>query len=149
MGRGPVAGRGAPAWLRALVLLCVLFGVGAMHTLGHLESHGQHGAPPAAAAAQAHPDAPAAHPDAAAGRASPSGHHSPDGDGAPLPPLDPTSVCLALAGAVLTALLATAAAHTRSPLPPALFRAAQAPPAPAVRRPPAPPSLSALQVLRI
>ncbi|MFW5420151.1 hypothetical protein J0910_26395 [Nocardiopsis sp. CNT-189] len=142
MGRGPLAGRGASARLRALVLLCVLFGVGAMHTLGHLESHGHGGAPPAAVAAQAHPDA-------AAGHAAPSGPHSPGGGGAPLPPLDPASVCLALAGAVLTALLATAAAHTRSPLPAALFRAVPAPPVPAVRRPPAPPSLSALQVLRI
>src|SRR5690606_37171185 len=106
MGRRPLEGRGAPPWLRLLVLLCVLFGVAAMHTLGHLESHGHHGAPPVAAADQAHPDA-------AAGHASSPGHSSPGsspgGDGTPLPPLDPASVSLAL-GAVFTALLATAAA---------------------------------------
>ncbi|MBX9388025.1 hypothetical protein K5M73_07190 [Streptomonospora halotolerans] len=109
-------------------MLGLLFGVGAMHTLGHHPEHA-HGTPP---------------PPAAAAHADPATAH----DGTDPPALDPTSVCLAIGGIALALIGVAAALFTPWP------RVPVGPP-PAMRwrltavALPAPPSLAKLQVLRI
>ncbi|WP_236700530.1 DUF6153 family protein [Allosalinactinospora lopnorensis] len=109
-----------------VLLLSLLIGVGAMHTLGHAPDS-THGAA------------------AVTGPADPGPMHEEPG----LPVLDPTSVCLAIGGFVIALLgvAAVALAHW----PGALVRSPSW-----VRRwalritsPPEPPSLAKLQVLRI
>ncbi|WP_179643636.1 DUF6153 family protein [Spinactinospora alkalitolerans] len=114
-----------PAWVRMLLLGALLFGVAAMHTLGHPQADG-HGPAPAAA----HADPVAAHADSG------------------LPAMDPTSVCLAIGGMAIALLGLAAAVFTPWPgvlvPPPARIRW------PLLRTaPPDPPSLAKLQVLRL
>ncbi|HLU95336.1 MAG TPA: hypothetical protein VKZ89_00695 [Thermobifida alba] len=118
-----------PAWVRLLLLLPVLFGFGAMHTLGH------HNAP-----SERHP-VPVA---AAAVHAVPSVHDASD-----LPDTDPTSMCPALNVTVAALLSLTSVALLAwpgllAPPPSWLHRLALR-----FAPPPLPPSLARLQVLRI
>jgi hypothetical protein len=98
-----------PALLRTLVrfglLVALLLGVGAMHTLGH-----QHEDAHAAVHAAHGTDSYEAHGHAAAGPQASA--DSADG----IPRLDPTTMCLAI-GAVVVALFGAAAALCRLPGP--------------------------------
>ncbi|MFC3995016.1 hypothetical protein ACFOVU_03765 [Nocardiopsis sediminis] len=183
--------RTVPLWARLVLLLCVVVGVGAMHTLGHLHSDHESGA--SAQAAMAPAQAPPAggegsadsgalgetggsgEPSGAAGHMSmaaapeatdpggatqattpgeadsgPAQGTSPDHAGSGAPMLDPTSVCLALGGLALAVLWVVTGAFRHWPGRTALARAL-----PRLRAaiesgpPPRPPSLSALQVLRV
>ncbi|GAB3479129.1 hypothetical protein GCM10027440_16180 [Nocardiopsis coralliicola] len=105
------------------------------------------------------PAASAGHPAGAAGTEGAAGPETPGqqhssataagADGSGLPPLDPASVCLALAGLALAALHLAVSALPRTPAPAAAPVRGGRTRAPSAERPPAPPSLSALQVLRI
>ncbi len=124
-------------WMRAALLLCLMLGVGAMHTLGHLET---------AHAAETH----GVIDDVANHATAESGSQSPDNsDRGDLPPTDPTSMCLALAGLLLVLAGIGPSAFHRWPTARG-WRRGLAPVRPAGDgRIPDPPSLSCLQVLRI
>ncbi|GAB2505211.1 hypothetical protein [Nocardiopsis aegyptia] len=118
--------RPAPAWARLLLCAALLLGVGAMHTLGHVQEGGHDGAHTVASAAPA------------------ADHAGPD-----LPDTDPMTVCLAIA-ALAVALLGVAPAAF-SPWPgsrPRTTRVLRGPPRSGAFLPPAP-SLARLQVLRV
>lgn len=119
----------ARAWARVLLLVALLFGLGAMHTLGHLQHEAHAVAGPAAA-----------HDVMGNAVAEPASD---------LPELDPTSLCLTV-GAFTVSLLgvATVAFH-RWPGGPILSTGPTRRPSPLF--PPAPddPSPVRLQVLRV
>ncbi|WP_236572053.1 MULTISPECIES: hypothetical protein [unclassified Nocardiopsis] len=150
--------RPGPAWVRLLLLVSLLFGVAAMHTLGH-PATGAHESAPAdpvssfvlsvAASAQTDPRthhgslSPVHAVPLAAVDAGPAASIDPHG-----PATDATSVCLAIVG-MATALLGLTAAVLLPwpglrPRPPAFPRRS-------VTRvaTPSPPSLAQLQVLRV
>ncbi|RKS09147.1 hypothetical protein DFP74_4876 [Nocardiopsis sp. Huas11] len=121
--------RPAPAWARLLLCAALLLGVGAMHTLGHVQEDGHQG-----------------HQGAHAMTAAVSTAEHPASD---LPATDPMAVCLAIA-ALAVALLGVAPAAF-SPWPgtvPRAPRVLRGPPRSRAFLPPAP-SLARLQVLRI
>ena len=130
--RGP--GR---AWARALVLVALLFGLGAMHTLGHLQ-HEAHAAAGPAAAHDVMGNAVMGH-DAAA----------PGDNAADLPELDPTSACPTLGAFTLVLVGVAAVAFHRWPGGPTPPGEPTLRPSPLT--PPAPdePSPVRLQVLRV
>lgn len=112
-----------------LLLMLLLLGVSAMHTLGHPQESG-HGTGIAASSAA---------------YADPASTHS----GSDLPPMDPTSMCLAVGGTTIVLLDLAVAAFF--PWPGSFVR----PPSWIQRlailsaRLPDPPSLAKLQVLRV
>ncbi|MFC4564560.1 hypothetical protein ACFO4E_22105 [Nocardiopsis mangrovi] len=159
--------RSAPLWARLVLLLCVVVGVGAMHTLGHLHSDHESGSSaqamtaPAAAPADGSADRGEAADSAApgerdgAGDSTGAGHMAaaaPDeggGSDAPMP-LDPTSVCLAFGGLALALLWVVTGAFRHWPGRTSPARTRPLPQSAVAGRPPRrPPSLSALQVLRV
>ncbi|MBB6170261.1 hypothetical protein HNR23_000321 [Nocardiopsis mwathae] len=138
------------AWARLLLLTFVLLGVGAMHTLGHIEPGSPAEAAPHAPAAADHPapSAQSAHPDHASAASAPVTGASGTDHGVSVH-MDPTTMCLAVAGLVLSVPWVAAGAFTRWP-PLVAHPAGQLSRLDANVVPPAsPPSLSALQVLRI
>ncbi|MFC7327633.1 DUF6153 family protein [Marinactinospora rubrisoli] len=137
------------AWAHALLLLCVLTGLAGMHTLGHLHS-GEHPAPETSASAPADGAAHGAMDGAADSGMGAMAGSPVDGDGhdAP-PPLDPTSVCLAIGGLVVVLLGLAAGAFPRWPGTVVRTRAQGRRHRPSGAPPPRPPTLSLLQVLRI
>ncbi|WP_017573712.1 DUF6153 family protein [Nocardiopsis halotolerans] len=116
-------------WVRMLLLVSLLFGVAAMHTLGHPPEDGHQ--PASSFTVAAHP--------------APAPEKQADSDS---PVMDPTSMCLAIVGMV--AALIGLAAVVFVPWPGPLLR-----PPSSLRRSvvrvvrPDPPSLARLQVLRV
>ncbi|KOX16156.1 hypothetical protein ADL05_12940 [Nocardiopsis sp. NRRL B-16309] len=109
------------------MLLCaaLLLGVGAMHTLGHVQEGGHGGGH-------------------AVTELPPADHAVPD-----LPDTDPASVCLAIAALAVALLGVAPAAFSPWPgTPPRATRALRGPPRSRAFLPPAP-SLARLQVLRV
>ncbi|MFJ9552584.1 DUF6153 family protein [Nocardiopsis sp. NPDC101807] len=153
--RPPAAARRRPAAsprpepaLLLLLTAALVLGVGAMHTLGHV-SGGHHGGGHAPEAAASWQD-PAADADADAFTVAAVPERAAPGHGADEPPpTDPTLMCLAVLGLAAVLLGVAAVAFARWPeapprTPPSVRRAAGP-----LRRPPDPPSLARLQVLRI
>lgn len=126
----PNSRRTAPPWLRIAMLACVIIGIAAMHTLGHLQTHhaADHSVATQANVAEQTDD--------------PEDHNQ-------MPPLDPTTMCLAIGGSVATLLwVAAHALRGGFPLPTRTLPPSRWPTLTSGRDP-APPSLSALQVLRV
>lgn len=125
------------AWARVLTLITLLFGLGVMHTLGHVQ-HEAHAAAGPAAAHDVMGNAVMGH-DVAA-----PGDHAAD-----LPELDPTSLCLTVGAFTISLVgVATVAFHRwpgghTLPAGPTLRPPPLAPPAPDD------PSPVRLQVLRV
>ncbi|MFB9895281.1 DUF305 domain-containing protein [Planobispora takensis] len=90
---------------RLLMLVALVLGVAAMHTLGHLDHHQGYGAAPGHEGVHAPPAPP---PTVAAGI-----EQEASGLGGALPRLDPTSVCLAVLPSLLLLLMAAVLLRTR------------------------------------
>lgn len=129
------------AWARILALVVLAFGLGAMHTLGHVQNEAHAAASPAAAH-DVMGNAVAEHAAAADDGTAPGDH------AADLPELDPTSLCLTVGVATVYLLGVATVAFHRWPGAPTLPAGPTRRPSPLA--PPAPndPSPVRLQVLR-
>ena len=119
------------AWVRILLLAALMLGVGAMHTLGHPQG-GEHGGQ-----------------EMAAMLAEPKSELVNSSVSTDLPPMDPTVMCLAIVGLAIALLGVAAVAFARWPEAPlrAVHRNHRS--IQILSRPPDPPSLAQLQVLRV
>lgn len=125
------------AWARVLALVTLLFGLGAMHTLGHVQ-HEAHAAVVPAAAHDVMGNAVMGH-DAAA-----PGDHAAD-----LPELDPTSACPTLGASTVSLVGVASVAFHRRPGGPTLPAGPTLRPSPLTPSAPNEPSPVRLQVLRV
>ncbi|MEU2942081.1 DUF6153 family protein [Nocardiopsis alba] len=144
MSSEPLRSSTGRAWVRLLLLAALLLGIGAMHTLGHVQ-HEAH------ASTETKGPAPVMAADGLPLSDSEGGHTASDDDqhAAALPDLDPTSICLALGALTATLIGVAALAFVRWPGNPLRSAGPVNRPPPSALPPREGPSLSLLQVLRI
>ncbi|GGL41427.1 hypothetical protein GCM10014719_48380 [Planomonospora parontospora subsp. antibiotica] len=114
---GTMSGSARRPAVHRLLLIVVTLGVAAMHTLGHAEHGAAHGGGGDGSSVTGHallagPAQPQTHPLPLSPVTAHAGHGTSDLDGG-LPPLDPTSVCLAVLTGLLLLLLTGAASPRR------------------------------------